>query len=71
MAWKRSALKQRVPNAHKTIATADFSAFWEKAKPRYNLLRRHKKKTTATVRCAVVCKMDALEGEKKLEWKTM
>jgi hypothetical protein len=27
MAWRRSALKQRVPNAHKTIATADFSAF--------------------------------------------
>lgn len=27
MAWKRSALKQSVPNAHKTIATADFSAF--------------------------------------------
>jgi len=27
MAWKIRALKQCVPNAHKTTATADFSAF--------------------------------------------
>jgi hypothetical protein len=39
----------------------------KKDKPLYYLLRRNKKKTIATVRCAVVCKMDALEGETKLE----
>ena len=70
MVWKWIAVKLFASNTHKNIATAVSVPSEKKAKPRYNLLQRHKKKHGNGPLWGCLWNGCFKRGGKKLDWKT-